>query len=101
MSGEKTKNINTMSNEPSAARSHEKWARFRFSLVGPLLAAPPKRGELKAKLQELAPKSGFIPLAGNGPTLVSPPSSGGITSPSMKVRRFPRLPEIRGRDQES
>ena len=53
-----------MSNEPSAARSHEKWARFRFSLVGPLLAAPPKLGELKAKLQELAAQKWLHPISG-------------------------------------
>ena len=60
----KQKTNNTMSNESSAARSHEKWARFRFSLVGPLLAAPPKRGELKTKLQELAAQKWLHPISG-------------------------------------
>ena len=30
------------------------WARFRFSVIGSLLSAPPARGELKAAIQSLA-----------------------------------------------
>lgn len=33
-----------------------RWARFRFSIIGPLLAAPPEDGELKKTLAELAKK---------------------------------------------
>jgi len=36
--------------------SCEQWARFRFSVIGPLLAAPPRKGQLRAELQELANK---------------------------------------------
>lgn len=32
----------------------QRWARLRFSIIGPLLAAPPPRGELQAKLRSLA-----------------------------------------------
>lgn len=32
------------------------WARFRFSVIGPLLSAPPARGELKAAIRLLAEK---------------------------------------------
>ena len=32
----------------------DQWARFRFSVIGPLLAAPPACGELQQALQELA-----------------------------------------------
>ena len=32
------------------------WARFRFSVIGSLLSAPPPRGELKAAIQTLAEK---------------------------------------------
>ena len=53
-----------MSNEPPIARSHEQWARFRFSVVGPLLAAPPQRGQLQAKLQELAAQKWLHPISG-------------------------------------
>jgi transposase InsO family protein len=35
---------------------HDLWARLRFSIVGALLAAPPKRGQLKAELEKLASK---------------------------------------------
>ena len=43
-----------MSNVSGLARSHERWARFRFSVIGPLLAAPPERGELQEQLKSLA-----------------------------------------------
>ena len=32
----------------------QKWAEFRFSVIGGLLASPPKRGELKGALKKLA-----------------------------------------------
>ena len=31
-----------------------RWARMRFSIIGPLLAAPPADGELHARLEQLA-----------------------------------------------
>ena len=34
--------------------SRERWARFRFAIVGPLLAAPPERGQLRQELERLA-----------------------------------------------
>jgi putative transposase len=40
--------------EPPTA--HERWARLRFSIVGPLLASPPAAGELRAELERLAEK---------------------------------------------
>ena len=43
---------------------HERWAHLRFSVVGPLLAAPPARGELQAALAELAEKSWLHPVSG-------------------------------------
>jgi hypothetical protein len=38
------------------------WARFRFSVVGPLLSSPPARGDLKAALQALAAKTWTHPV---------------------------------------
>jgi putative transposase len=35
---------------------HERWARLRHSILGPLLACPPKRGELAGELERLAAK---------------------------------------------
>jgi transposase InsO family protein len=40
------------------------WARFRFSLIGSLLSAPPARGELKAAIQSLAEKIWTHPVTG-------------------------------------
>jgi len=36
---------------------HERWALFRFSVVGPLLAAPPGRGELRSEIDRLAART--------------------------------------------
>ena len=40
------------------------WARFRFSLVGSLLSAPPRKGELKPALEALAEKTWTHPVTG-------------------------------------
>jgi hypothetical protein len=34
----------------------ERWAHLRFSIVGPLLSAPPRSGELESAIQALASK---------------------------------------------
>jgi transposase InsO family protein len=41
---------------------HDRWAKFRFAVVGSLLAAPPQRGELHSALVELSKKSWRHPL---------------------------------------
>ena len=46
------------------ARPHERWATLRFSIVGPLLAAPPAPGQLQAELQRLAAKEWLHPING-------------------------------------
>ena len=38
------------------------WARFRFSVVGSLLSAPPPRGELRAAIRSLAEKTWTHPV---------------------------------------
>jgi putative transposase len=40
------------------------WARFRFSVVGTLLSAPPEKGQLKTALQSLAAKIWTHPVSG-------------------------------------
>lgn len=47
-----------------AAPGHERWAHLRFSVVGRLLAAPPARGTLRAKLEELAEERWRHPTKG-------------------------------------
>ena len=42
-----------MSHDPDPDR----WARLRFAIIGPLLAAPPERGELGKALEDLAPQA--------------------------------------------
>jgi hypothetical protein len=42
----------------------DRWAYFRFSIIGPLLAAPPDLGQLKTKLQEQAEKNWPHPVTG-------------------------------------
>jgi len=41
-----------------------RWALFRFSVVGPLLACPPESGELGSQLDELASRSYAHPTTG-------------------------------------
>lgn len=45
-------------------RGQDAWARLRFSVVGPLLAAPPAAGELRAELVKLAAKTWRHPIRG-------------------------------------
>ncbi len=42
----------------------DRWARLRFAIVGPLLAAPPAPGDLQAALAELAARPWRYPLSG-------------------------------------
>ncbi|MEM9462432.1 MAG: IS481 family transposase [Myxococcota bacterium] len=48
-------------NKDTATR---RWAHLRFCVVGPLLAAPPARGELQTALRELANKTWTHPTTG-------------------------------------
>ena len=43
---------------------HVRWARFRFSVIGRLLAAPPTRGELAAELKRLSEQAWRHPITG-------------------------------------
>jgi len=52
-----------MSDEESGT-IHERWARLRFSIVGPLLSSPPAPGELRAELVRLARKTWRHPGSG-------------------------------------
>lgn len=47
--------------EPS---KRDRWARLRFAIIGPLLAAPPAPRELQAALQALAQKTWRHPVSG-------------------------------------
>jgi transposase InsO family protein len=58
-----------MKKEPQSIRSTERWAHFRFSIIGSLLAAPPARGQLREQLKELAARKWRHPLNGQGITL--------------------------------
>jgi hypothetical protein len=43
---------------------HERWARMRFAVIGPLLAAPPEPGQLQAALKALAAQQWRHPISG-------------------------------------
>lgn len=45
-------------------RRHERWANLRHSIIGALLAAPPRRGELRAAIETLANKTWQHPITG-------------------------------------
>ena len=61
---EKIKSRHLVNSTSSTLRPHERWAHFRFSVIGPLLAAPPDRGQLRTQLQELAAKKWRHPISG-------------------------------------
>jgi hypothetical protein len=42
---------------PVEVPQRERWARVRFAIIGPVLAAPPPDGELQAALAALAAKT--------------------------------------------
>jgi putative transposase len=48
--------------EDEKTNRHQQWAHLRFSIIGPLLAAPPARGELQAELEKLAAKAWLHPV---------------------------------------
>jgi putative transposase len=50
--------------DPRDAQERDRWARLRFSIVGPLLAAPPGAGELHGALLALSGKSWCHPVSG-------------------------------------
>ena len=54
-----------MSNKSSDNSTiQERWARFRFSVIGHLLSAPPKAGYLQGELDGLAKKQWHHPITG-------------------------------------
>jgi putative transposase len=42
----------------------DRWARLRFAIIGPLLAAPPAKGQLQSSLRELSSRTWKHPLTG-------------------------------------
>ena len=54
----------------NARGEHERWARLRFAVVGPLLASPPPRGRLRAELERLSQRHWEHP-SGRGPVRFS------------------------------
>lgn len=42
----------------------DRWARLRFAIIGPLLAAPPAKGELQTALRELSARTWQHPVSG-------------------------------------
>ena len=42
--------------------THDRWARLRFAVIGPLLSSPPEKGQLKSDLQKLANKQWLHPI---------------------------------------
>jgi putative transposase len=53
-----------MPEKGDASGREERWGHFRFSVIGPLLAAPPERGDLTQELEILAGKKWRHPVTG-------------------------------------
>ena len=54
----------------NAVDDHDRWARLRFAVIGPLLASPPPRGRLRAELERLSQRDWEHP-SGRGPVRFS------------------------------
>lgn len=53
-----------MSDGKHKGSPHQRWAHFRFAVVGELLARPPLRGDLTKRLEELASRQWTHPITG-------------------------------------
>jgi putative transposase len=63
MAGTHRRGTDAMSQNESTP-TRVRWARLRFSVIGPLLASPPESGELGAQLDELASRVYVHPTTG-------------------------------------
>jgi transposase InsO family protein len=57
-------NVTISTTTTPMTRRHERWANLRHAIIGALLAAPPKRGELRAALEALASRTYVHPITG-------------------------------------
>ena len=53
-----------MTNQERRGELRERWARLRFAVVAPLMASPPRKGELQREIERLAKKSWKHPETG-------------------------------------
>jgi putative transposase len=53
-----------MANDDHAPSARVRWARLRFQIIGPLMAAPAEDGELKTRIAELAARAWRHPTTG-------------------------------------
>jgi transposase InsO family protein len=53
-----------MAEQARSGRVHERWAHFRFSVIGQLLASPPAKGELASAIAALAARAWHHPISG-------------------------------------
>lgn len=56
--------MTTTTTRTTTTRRHERWANLRHAIIGALLAAPPRRGELRAALAALAARTYVHPNTG-------------------------------------
>ncbi len=59
-----------MANDDNAPSARVRWARLRFQILGPVMAAPAEDGELKARLDALARAPVAAPDDGRGHSLL-------------------------------
>jgi hypothetical protein len=89
-----------MGEQTRGRRVHERWAHFRFSVIGQLLAAPPGKGELAAAIVELAERTWRHPTGESTrfgfSTIIPPPRPQVLRSPYLSrmtalLRHRPRV----------
>jgi len=74
--------------QASSGSTAQAWARFRFSVIGTLLSAPPARGALQPAIRALAAKTWTHPVSGRPMRL----SAGTIERWYCRARRAPHDP---------
>jgi putative transposase len=55
--------VQTVTDRPDPA-DRDRWARLRFAIIGPLLAAPPAKGDLQTALRDLSSRTWQHPVSG-------------------------------------
>ena len=61
-------------NDDEELSPHERWAQLRHSIIGPLLASPPERGELASAIEDLARRAWDHPTRPGDKILFEPPT---------------------------
>src|SRR5262245_45290980 len=86
-----------MSGQARGKRVHQRWAEFRFSVIGQLLAAPPPKGELAAAIAALAERTWHHPITDEHTRFGYRGPRSGPVAVGTRVTSRPPLRSVRAR----